>query len=154
MTIELENGTRVHRSRIKLPYNWWLGEIGSRFYANIRDHRKITGIRCPQCRLVFVPPKANCPKCFSRMEEWVELKDTGILINFTIVRYRIPSIQPMEPPFALGIIQLEGADTGVMHLLGEVDFKELRLGMKVKAVFSEARKGHLLDIKYFKAVTE
>jgi len=88
------------------------------------------------------------------MEEWVELKDTGTLTNFTIIRYSVPSIQPMEPPFAVGIIQLDGADTGFTHLLGEVDFKELQMGMRVKAVFSENRKGHLLDIRYFKPVTE
>jgi uncharacterized OB-fold protein len=88
------------------------------------------------------------------MGEWVELKDTGTLTNFTVIRYPVPFIQPMEPPFAVGIIQLEGADTGFTHLLGEVDFKELRMGMKMKAVFSETRKGHLLDIKYFKPFTE
>jgi uncharacterized OB-fold protein len=151
MTVEVDNsGSQIHQSRIRLNYNWWLGEAGSRFYREIRDHSKIMGIKCPQCALVYVPPKINCPKCFSRLVEWVELKDTGIVITYTVVRYSVPFIQPAEPPFALGIIQLGGANTGFTHILGEVNLDEIRSGMKVKAVFQETRKGHLLDIKYFK----
>lgn len=34
--------------------------------------------------------------------------------------------------------------------LGEVDFDQLKIGMKVQAVFKEERVGNILDIKYFK----
>ncbi|MCX5914171.1 MAG: Zn-ribbon domain-containing OB-fold protein [Deltaproteobacteria bacterium] len=151
MTIELgDTGIRVHQSRIKLRYNWWLGRVGSIFYRGIRDRCQIMGIKCSQCGWVYVPPKENCPKCFSKMEEWIELRGTGVLTNYTVVRYSVPFIQPQEPPFGLGIIQLDGADSGFTHLLGEVDVNDIKIGMKVKAVFQETRKGHLLDIKYFK----
>ena len=151
MTIELgDTGIRIHQSRIKLPYNWWLGEVGSRFYREIRDHCQIMGIKCPQCKWVYVPPKENCPKCFSKMEEWVELSDAGNLMNYTVVRYSVPGIQAQEPPFVLGIIHLDGADSGFTHLVGEVDLREVKIGMRVKAVFREKRKGDLLDIQYFR----
>lgn len=153
MTIELgDTEVRVHQSRIKLRYNWWLGKVGSRFYLEMKNHCKIWGIKCPQCGLVYVPPKENCPKCFCKMTEWVKLGDTGTLRTYTVVRYSVPRIQPQEPPFALGIIHLEGADTGFIHLLGEVDLKEIKIGMRVKAVFREMREGDLLDIRYFKPI--
>jgi hypothetical protein len=153
MTVQLgDTGSRIHQSRIRLRYTWWMGEVGSRFYRELRDHRKIWGIKCPECALVFVPPKANCPKCFARMQEWVELSDRGRLLTYTVVRYPVPHIQPVEPPFALGIIELDGADTGFTHLLGEVDLNDIRVGMRVQAVFREEREGNLLDIKYFKPV--
>lgn len=153
MTVELgDTGTRVHQSRIKLRYTWWVGKVGSRFYREIRDRCRIWGIKCPECGLVYVPPKENCPKCFCKMNEWVELGDTGRLTSYTIVRYSVPFIQPQEPPFALGIIHLDGADTGLVHLLGEVSFDDLEVGMRVQAVFREEREGNLLDIKYFRSV--
>jgi len=153
MTVEL-SGTecRIHQSRIRLTYTWWLGKILSRFYGEIRDHCKIWGIRCPQCGLVYVPPKENCPKCFVKMNEPVELSDTGLLVTYTIVRYAVPFIQPQEPPYALGIIKLDGADSGITHLLGDVDLNKIKVGMRMKAVFREVREGNLFDIKYFKPI--
>jgi uncharacterized OB-fold protein len=41
-----------------------------------------------------------------------------------------------------------------MHLLGEVDPKEIKIGMKVKAVWKETqdREGAITDIRYFKPI--
>ena len=43
---------------------------------------------------------------------------------------------------------------GIMHMLGEVDPKDLKIGMKVKAVWKKAeeRTGAITDILYFKPV--
>ncbi|MBW2117572.1 MAG: Zn-ribbon domain-containing OB-fold protein [Deltaproteobacteria bacterium] len=152
MTVELDDGTRIHESRIRLQYTWWIGRTGSNFYEEIRKNRKIWGIKCPFCRVVYVPPKENCPKCFSKMHEWVELGNTGTLTTYTVVNYAIPGIQPENPPFALGIIILDRANTGLVHLLGEIDLTKIRVGMRVQAVFNEKPQGDLLDIKYFKPI--
>jgi uncharacterized OB-fold protein len=45
---------------------------------------------------------------------------------------------------------LDGATSGLVHLLGEVNLNDISIGMRVKAVFREARQGDYLDIKYFK----
>ena len=155
MTVELGyTESRIHQSRIRLKYNWWLGNVGSRFYRELRDRCKIWGIKCSKCQVVYVPPKENCPKCFCQMNDWVELGNTGTLITYTVVRYPVPSIQPQKPPFALGIIHLDGAQTGFPHLLGEIDLEKIRIGMRVQAVFQDVRGGNLLDIKYFKPQKE
>jgi len=151
MTVELGNtGIRIHQSRIRLKYNWWLGNVGTKFYQELRDRSKILGIKCVECQHVYVPPKENCPKCFRRMEKWEELGATGTLKNFTVVHYSVPLIQPQKPPFGLGIIQLDGADSGFIHFLGEMAPKNIKVGMRVEAVFREKREGNLLDIKYFR----
>jgi hypothetical protein len=59
-------------------------------------------------------------------------------------------VLPAEPPVIYGIIQLDGAGTGFVHMLGEVKSEELRVGMRVKVVFREERKASILDIKYFR----
>jgi hypothetical protein len=148
---ELGNtGTLIYPSRIRLPYTWHVGNVGSRFYQEIKDHCKIWGIKCPKCEWVFVPPRETCPRCYCDMREWVELSDTGTLLTYTVTRYSVPGIQPQKPPFALGIIKLDRASSGLVHLLGEVSLNDISVGMRVKAVFREVREGNYLDIRYFK----
>lgn len=147
-----KEGMLTQKGRIKVPYTWAAGEIASKFLISLRDEKRIYGIRCPNCRMVFVPPKKLCHRCFVPMEEWVEVSDEGVLDSFTIVHYSEPAIHPTEAPFAYGIIRLKGADTGIVHLIGEANLLQLEEGMKVKAVFKEKREGNYLDIKYFKPV--
>lgn len=147
-----DTGTLTYPSRIKLPYSWHVGKVGSKFYREIKENCKIWGTKCPQCQRVFVPPKKTCLGCFSNINEWVEVSNTGTLLTYTIVRYPVPGIQPQKPPFALGIIKLDGASTGLVHLLREVELDEIRVGMRVQAIFRETRQGDYLDIKYFRPI--
>jgi len=140
----------IHRSGIKVPYTWSAGAYATRFFTELKDNKKIWGTKCPKCNCTYIPPRKNCPKCFVNITEWVELGNTGTLLTYTIVRYKEPLIQPMEPPYAYGIIKLDGANTGLTHLLGEVDLNKIKPGMRVQAVFREKREGNILDIKYFK----
>jgi hypothetical protein len=148
------SGTLMYPSRIKLPYTWHVGKGGSRFYQEIKDNCKIWGIKCPKCEWVFVPPRETCPRCYCDMRAWIELSDTGTLLTYTVTRYSVPGIQPQKPPFALGIIKLDGASSGLVHLLGEIKLRDISVGMRVKAVFREVREGNYLDIKYFKPLRD
>ena len=141
----------VYESRIKVPYTWSVGETGSRFLIGLRDHKKIFGTKCSKCDMVYLPPRKNCGQCFLENLEWVELGSQGTLITYTMVRYE-SSAMPMKPPFAYGIILLDGASTGMVHFLGEVDPEEIKPGMRVEAVFKEERIGDILDIRYFRPV--
>jgi len=125
------------------------GATGTKFLTAIRDNKKIMGIKCPSCGKVYVPPRTNCPTCFVKMSEWVELSGKGALTSYTVVRYKEPYM-PKEPPFAYGVIQMDGADTGLAHFLGEVDLDNTKIGMRLEPVFKEEREGSILDIDYFK----
>ena len=139
----------IYHGQIYIPNTYSAGAVGSRFLIELRDKKRIMGIRCPICDWVYVPPRATCKVCFNKLEEWVEVSDKGTLLTYAIVRQPSP-VQPVEPPFAYGIVHLEGADSGFVHLLGEVEFDRLRIGMRVQAVFKEERAGSILDIKYFR----
>lgn len=125
------------------------GATGTKFLKEIRDNKKIMGIKCPSCGKVYVPPRLHCPTCFARMSEWVELSGKGSLTSYTVVRYEEPYL-PKQPPFAYGIIQMDSADTGMSHFLGEVDLDKIKIGMRLEPVFKEEREGSILDIDYFK----
>lgn len=152
-SVELgDTGTLVYPSQVKLPATWHVGETGSRFYVELRDHGRIWGTKCPKCALTYVPPKSTCPACFSEIKEWVEVGKTGTLLTYTDVNYSVPDIQPEKTPYFLGIIKLDGASNGFLHMLGEVTIDELKTGMRMEAVLRDKRVGDYLDIKYFRPV--
>ena len=138
----------VLEGKVDLPFSYSAGRTASRFFTELRDKRRIMGKRCQKCNRVIVPAQLFCKKCFTETEEWVEVGPEGILITFTVV-YRKENHHPKEAPLAYGIVQLDGADTSLVHLLAETDVAQLKAGIRVRAVFSKKRIGHILDIKHF-----
>ena len=139
----------IYHGQIYIPNRYSAGAVGSRFLIEMRDKKRIMGTRCPTCNRVYVPARSICKDCFGQLDEWVEVSDKGTVLTYTVCNQPNP-VQPVETPLVYGIIQLDGADTGLVHMLGEVDPEQLRIGMRVQAVFKEQREASILDIKYFK----
>lgn len=139
----------IYHGQVNIPNTYSAGAVGSRFLIELRDKKRIMGTRCPACNRVYVPARSICKDCFGQLDEWVEVSSKGTVLTYAI-DYEVKPIQPVEPPIIYGIIQLDGADTGFVHMLGEVDPEQLRVGMRVQAVFKKEREGNILDIKYFK----
>jgi hypothetical protein len=139
----------IYHGQIYIPNTYSAGAVGSRFLIELRDKKRIMGTRCPTCNRVYVPARSICKDCLGQLDEWVEVSDKGTLLTYTVCNQPNP-VQPVEPPVVYGIIQLDGADTGFVHMLGEVDPEQMRIGMRVQAVFKEEREASILDIKYFK----
>jgi len=138
-----------YHGQISIPNTFSAGATGSRFLIELRDRKRIMGTRCPKCNRVYVPARSICGDCFVQIDEWIEVSNKGTVLSYAI-DYETKCPQPVEPPIVYGIIQLDGADTGLVHMLGEVDPEQLRIGMRVQAVFKAEREGSILDIKYFK----
>lgn len=145
-----ENEEIVVENKLTIAYNYFAGEIVSRFYDEVEENHMLWGIKCPKCGRVYLPPRQTCGPCFENMNEWIKVETEGVVSNFTIVRYSEPGYQPMEPPFVLALIKLGGADTPFVHLLGEIDPDQVKIGMKVRAVFAEEKTGDILNIRYFR----
>lgn len=142
----------VMDGRIKVPYRWFAGEVGTRYLESLRDEGKFLGTRCPKCGIVYHVPRRNCPDCFEECSDWVELACEGTLETYTVVRSHNPQLAPLPLPFGYGIIKLDGADTGFLHLLSEFEEGELRSGARVEAVLSGEREGDIRDVRYFRPV--
>ncbi len=139
----------IYHGQIYIPNRYSAGAVGSRFLIEIRDKKRIMGTRCPTCNRVYVPARSICKDCFGQLDELVEVSDKGTVLTYTVCNQPNP-VQPVETPLVYGIVQLDGADTGFVHMLGEVDPEQLRIGMRVQAVFKEEREASILAIKYFK----
>ncbi len=143
----------VYKGRIRMPYNWAVGETGSFFLNKIKDDCQIWATKCSECEKVLLPPRRNCPYCFFPRTNWIQLSGNGVLTNYTKVHYHEPALHPQDPPLIYGMIKLDGADTSLLHLLGEIDEENLHEGMRLEPVFKEERTGHIKDIKYFRPGT-
>ena len=139
----------IYHGQIYIPNTYSAGAVGSRFLIELRDKKRIMGTRCPTCNRVYVPARSICKDCFGQLDEFVEVSDKGTLLTYTVCNQPNP-VQPVEPPVVYGIVQLDGADTGFVHILGEVEPEQIRIGMRVQAVFKEEREASILDIRYFK----
>lgn len=139
----------VIEGKMSLPYQYYAGAIGSRFIVGLRDGRKILAVRSAATGKTYVPPRQVCEKTFERLDgNWVEVAGTGTVTGFTVIRYAEP-YQPKQPPYVLALIRLDGADTAFAHLLECGDPANARVGMRVKAVFSETPRDNILDIAHF-----
>jgi diguanylate cyclase (GGDEF)-like protein len=142
------------------PYDYSCGEIGSFFFKALRDEQKFYGRKCSKCGKVYIPPRPVCGTCYAPTREWVEVGQEGILRTWCLVNFAYEG-QPKEPPYIVGVIDLDGASVGLPHFVGGVGMdnfdetaKKVRIGGRVKAVWKEKREGNILDIDYFKQIND
>jgi len=101
-------------------------------YLNALAKGRFIGGRCPESKKVYVPPRGASPTCGRPTDELVDVQDTGVLTTFCVIRLAFPG-QKMKPPYCFGAIVLDGADLPIYHLIGNVPYEEVRMGMRVKA---------------------
>jgi len=145
----------VQSGEAEQPFNWAMGKYVSKFMTELRDNKRIVGVRCPKCKKVYVPPRQVCGDCFVPMEEIVPLSGKGSIYCFTVLSFGFvdPDTGKQRPvPYTWAFIALDGADTCLPHFVDLADPKRLKVGMRVEAVFEDKRRGHLLDIKHFKVI--
>ena len=141
-------------SPVRLEYQYTPGEAMSRFLRNIEQGR-VVGQRCPRCSKVYVPPRSGaCPRCGVPTGEEVPVSDIGTVTTFCVVN--VPFAGSIPIPYVAGLILLDGANIPVSYLLQEVDPADVRMGMRVQAVWvpDEERRPHMESIRYFKPVDE
>ncbi len=120
-------------SPVKLTYDFAASPEESSFFRGLADG-KILGQRCPVCEKVYVPPRGACPVDGVPTTTVVEVPDTGIVTTFCIVN--VPFLgQKITPPYVSAYMLLDGADIAFLHLLLGVDPADVRMGMRVRAVW-------------------
>ncbi len=140
-----------------LKYAWDNGVAIGRYLAEFKEGRIIARV-CHKCDRIMLPPRMFCELCFRPTDEWMYVKDTGVINTFSIAKVNWDASRrgPKEPPLLPAVIEIDGASEGmgIMHMLGEADPKDFKIGMKVKAVWKkpEDRTGAITDILYFKPV--
>ncbi len=144
------------RFRPDAKYAWSAGEAMSRFLAELQEGRLIART-CNSCERILFPPRMFCEECFRPTDAWTYVQDTGTIETFSI-SYLDTDAKRIAEPILVGVTSLDGASPkmGMMHYFGEMTKDEIRIGMRVKAVWKPQgdRRGSVLDIRYFRPLRE
>ncbi|MEU0313659.1 OB-fold domain-containing protein [Nocardioides sp. NPDC006273] len=118
---------------VSLDYNYAASPEESSFFRGLAEGR-ILGQRCPRCQKVYVPPRGACPTDGVPTAEEIELSHVGTVTTFCVVN--VPFLgQKIKPPYVSAYVLLDGADIALQHLILDIPADEVRMGMRVKAVW-------------------
>jgi uncharacterized OB-fold protein len=138
--------------RTSLKYSWTSGVAISRFLDGLK-RGELWARKCNKCRRIMIPPRMYCEEDFRPTDEWVRVKDTGIVNTFSI-SYVNNDASRREEPILVAVVEIDGAspEMGILHLLGEVKPEDVVVGMPVEAVWKPEREraGAITDISYFR----
>jgi uncharacterized OB-fold protein len=118
---------------VRLHYEHTASPGESEFLRGLAAGR-LLGQRCPACGKVYIPPRAACPTDGVPTAGEVELPDTGTVTTFCVVNVPFRG-QRVPTPYVAASIVLDGADIPLQHLILGCDPGEVRMGMRVAAVW-------------------
>ena len=131
---------------LELPYRRSLGPVVGAFLTGLRD-RTVLGSRTAAGRVV-VPPLEYDPDTGDAVDDLVPVGEVGTVTTWAWVTEPLRK-HPLDRPFAWALVQLDGADTALLHALDVPSPDDVRTGMRVRIRWSDERVGHLTDIACF-----
>ena len=138
---------RLTTHTIEFPYTRTLGPVYSAFLTGMRDGQ-ILGIKSRDGR-VLCPPTEWDPNTGEGLEtDFVQVGPGGVVTTWAWVT-EPTSKHPVDHPFAFALIQLDGADTGLMHAVDAGSIDNMQTGMRVTARWKSERIGHITDVDAF-----
>ena len=149
-----QEGIKYVESNVRLPYDYVAGDYKVRYLQALKN-KKILGSKCSKTGKVFIPPVICSPETFAPASELVELADRGVVTTFCTVN--IPVIgRNLEIPYVAASVALDGAAVSMFALIQECKPDEVRMGMRVEAVWKPdgERQGDHEDILYFRPTGE
>jgi uncharacterized protein len=118
---------------VRLRYEHTTSREESAYLRGLAEGRFV-GQRCPACGKVYIPPRGACPTDGVPTAEEVELPGTGVVTTFCVVNVPFPG-QRVKPPYVAAAVLLDGADIPFQHLILGCEPGEVRMGMRVAAVW-------------------
>ena len=124
-------------------------------YLRALREGKLLGARTGADGKVYFPAREADPATGKVLDTFVELPDKGIVTTFAIINIPFAG-QRIKPPYVAAYILLDGADIPFLHLIQEIDVADVRMGMRVEAVWRhpEERDFGIDNIEYFRPTGE
>ncbi len=124
-------------------------------YLRALQEGRLVGARRGADGPVYFPAREADPKTGKTLDELVELPDKGIVTTFAVINIPFAG-QRIKPPYVAAYVLLDGADIPFLHLVTDIDPADVRMGMRVEAVWKPREEwGHGIDnIDYFRPTGE
>lgn len=133
---------------LEYPFRRTTGPVIGAFMTGLREGRFI-GIEDEQGK-VLCPPVEYDPVSGAPLTKLVPVGSEGTVVNWSW-NDRVRDGQPFDHPFAWAMIQLDGADTPILHAV-DAPKDQLANGLRVRARFAAERIGALEDLEGFEPV--
>lgn len=107
--------------------------ISPKYFREIPQRYRLEASKCNGCGTAYFPPRLICPECKSKEFTKINLNNEGVLLTHTVVRVGSDKFA-QQSPFAVGIVELNDG-VKITTQIADVNFDELKIGLKVKMVF-------------------
>jgi uncharacterized OB-fold protein len=122
------------------------GPVIGAFLTALRDQR-VLGIRGVDGRVVC-PPVEYDPTTGAPLTEMVEVGTEGTITSWSWVAHPREG-QALSTPHALALVQLDGADTAMLHALDAPGPDAVHTGDRVRIRWADETEGMITDIACF-----
>ena len=143
--------------QMDLHYEHAFGPYYGRMFDEIKNNRRIMGVRVPNGDGAYLPPREICDISHTPTGTWVEVEQTGTVRAMSIIHIEFVG-QKLKPPYVYAEIILDGASTRLIHTVAGFDMsqaKELvKPGTRVRAVWADKRTGSMEDISHFEIIDD
>ncbi|MCU1426264.1 MAG: putative nucleic-acid-binding protein containing a Zn-ribbon [Actinomycetia bacterium] len=138
---------------IRLEYRRSAGVATTRYLLGLKEH-KILGERAPSSQEVYAASRGTDPKTGEPTSIVVEVQDRGTITTFCVVN--IPGLSPLAPevPYVSAQILLDGANNTFFGLIRGVPVDDVRMGMRVQAVWADELVADHTSIKWWEPLDE
>jgi uncharacterized protein len=141
---------RFNTTTLEFPYSRTLGPIIGGFLGGLREQR-ILGSRTPSGR-VLIPALEYDPDTGEAVEpELVEVGPEATVQSWTWVE-KPTRKHPLKRPFAMALIQPDGADTAMVHAVDAGSIGAMSTGMRVTPRWRAEPVGRIDDIEAWEPV--
>jgi uncharacterized OB-fold protein len=132
---------------MEFPYTRSTGPMVGAFLTGLRDKR-VLGVKDSTGRVVVPPPEYDeKTAAVLPVDDLIEVGSEGVVTSWSWNPKPRPG-QPFEQPFAWALVQLDGADTGLLHAL-DAPRDSIRSGMRVRIRWADETVGFINDIACF-----
>ena len=136
------------RAPFELAYNYKRsnGPVMSKFFDALEE-QKILGTKSSTGK-VFSPAAEFDPDTHESLNDMVEVGPGGSVESFSWIEAP-QNHHLIKEPFAFALINLDGADTSMLHMVGQCKEADLSIGSSVKVNRSEIQAQRIPDNKFF-----
>ena len=136
---------------LEFPYSRTLGPVVGEFFIGLRDQR-LLACRTMRGRVLFPPLEYDPDSGESVEPDLFEVGSAGTVRSWAWVPAPT-SRHPVDRPFAFALIQVDGTDTSLVHILSARTPDEITVGMRVTPRWRTERTGRIDDIESWQAET-
>jgi hypothetical protein len=135
---------------LEYSYTRSTGPVVGRFLESLR-YEQLEGVKTADGR-VLCPPLEYDEQGEPTTGELVPLRPSGTVKSWSWVQEPRAG-HPLNRAFAWALIQIDGADNAMVHVVDAEKAKRMQTGMRVRLRWAEKKNGTILDIECFEPIS-